>query len=320
MKNTELNTPAYNSLVRDFETEISKERKLKSEVKSKQDKESNEDLYVEQHVSSVKEFLAYMEKEDFTEIEDIDQELVDEYIYYLQTQRINTRRGGLIATGTINKQKGAIIAFWKFLELQEYKIHPIRLTLSKRDQPVPKVLSKEEIKQLYEVTDNSAIGYRDRCMLALYYGCGLRRSEGHELILQDIDFGRNRIHIRCPKNKHDRYVMLPPKVQKWIEEYVYEAREMYLPEGVHYNELFIGERGRPIHYESLRARMTALWNRIKEKYGTDKPSYGLHILRHSLGTHLYMSGMDVNKIALMLGHRSLEATQLYIHSANELKA
>ena len=113
--------------------------------------------------------------------------------------------------------------------------------------------------------------------------------------------------------------MMSPKVQQFVEEYVYQARDLYLAEGTNYERLLIGERGKPIHYETLRSRMVALWKRVKERYQTEKECSGLHTLRHTLGTHLYMAGMEVEKIALMLGHRTLESTQLYIHSANELK-
>jgi integrase/recombinase XerD len=156
-------------------------------------------------------------------------------------------------------------------------------------------------------------------MLALYYGCGLRRSEGLKLTLTDIDFGKGRLLIRIPKNKRDRYVLMSPKVQQMVEEYVYQARDLYLVEGSKHERLLIGERGTPIHTETLRSRIIILWQKVKERYFVEKDCTGLHTLRHSLGTHLYMAGMDIGKIALLLGHRTLETTQLYIHSANQLK-
>ena len=305
MKDTQLNNPQFSKLVEQFKRELEKEEKSET--------------YAYQHESNVKEFLQFLEKKDVKSIKEVTQEMAEDYVSYLE-KRINIRRGGTLSQQTINKQKGGINRFWKFLELERHNVNPIYLRYKKREQEMPDVYSQQEIQWLYSVTDDSAIGYRDRCMLALFYGCGLRRSEGMEIVLQDIDFGKGRVLIRDPKNGRDRYVMFSPKVQQMIEAYVYQARDLYLPEGAQYDNLFISERGAPIQYETAKARMTSLAKRVQNRYETERLLNGIHALRHSLGTHLHMAGMDVDKIAFMLGHRTLESTQLYIHSANDLKS
>lgn len=305
MKTTEVVSPEFKLLVKGMEQEIRKENKSEA--------------YFDENSGYIKECLSYMEQQGVTRVTDLNQELINRYIVYLEQERINIRRGGLLSTGTINKQKNVTRKFWAYLESEGYRVNPIRLKQKAYGKKETFALTHQEIQWLYSVTDTSAIGYRDRCMLALYYGCGLRRSEGIRLTVTDIDFGKARILIRKTKNGHERYVMLSPKVQLLIEDYVYQARDLYLAEGSGHERLFIGERGKPVHAETISERIEVLWRRVKEKYSAEKEVFGLRTLRHTLGTHLYMAGMSVEKIALMLGHRTLESTQIYIHSANILR-
>ncbi|MCC7302601.1 MAG: tyrosine-type recombinase/integrase [Bacteroidia bacterium] len=282
-------------------------------------KESKPAEYVYMHVSYVKEMLVFVEESTVTDVCKVDQTLMDTYLNYLQTQRRKQRGEGLLDEQTIARHKGAIRQFFKYLVLEGYKVFPIRI-YHKRKKAIglPTVLTHEEIRQLYSVCDDSAIGHRDRCSLAIFYGCGMRKSEGLRLLVSDIDFSRSRIHVRKAKNNRERYVMMSPTVQVHVEEYVYNYRDLYLPEGSTYDELFISERGLPVKPETAAKRMEALWQRVKDRYGSDK-RVGIHTLRHTLGTQLYMVGMSIEMIALMLGHVTLEATQRYIHIANHLK-
>lgn len=308
MKETPIYTPEFERLVKGFAQEL--------------DKEKDSESYAGERTSYLKEFFSYCEMRGKRKLKQIDQEFADQYFKYLETQRKNERRGGLLSEDTVNKHKGALRVFLKYCEEEEIEVNNIVIKQKKKRDRAPKaktVLSHEEIQWLYSVTDNTVFGIRDRCMLALYYGCGIRRSEGLNLELTDIDFNKGRILIRQPKNKRDRYVLMSPRVQHFVEEYVYRARDLYLSEDNSFQHLFISERGVPMHGESMDARIESLWNRVKERYPVEKPKIGLHLLRHSLGTHLYLAGMDIEKIALMLGHRCLEATQIYINLAQLLK-
>lgn len=303
MKEIKLHTPEFIQRINGFEKELTKENKSVSTV-------TENAIYI-------KEFLSFMEGKGITSIKAINQTLVDEHISHLE-QRINLKRGGILSKGTINKHKIAINNFYKYLNIEKISCNVIRTQQRQvKSQEHPTVLTHEEIEWLYSVIADNAIGCRDRAMVALYYGCGLRKSEGLKLLITDIDFARGWIHIRSPKNKRDRYVTMIPTVQRQIEEYVYSARDMYLPEHARYEQLFIGERGTPVKPETLAKRIEALWSRVKERYGSEK-NIGLHTLRHSLGTHLYMAGVEIEDIALMLGHTRLESTQLYIHISNQL--
>lgn len=274
--------------------------------------------YISERKRHLQEFLQYAEQNNIRSIQAIDQNFINQYVLFLEQERIN-RFSGLLKETTVIKHKNSIRSFWKFLEKEEIKANAIRIRhIRKSERRTPTVLTQQEIQQLYSVCDTSAIGYRDKAMLSIYYGCGMRKSEGLRLVLSDFDFSKGRVFVKKTKNNRERYVIMSPTVQKQIEEYIYNYRSFYLPELSNYDELFIGERGSPIHGETVVKRVEALWGRVKNRYGTEKQC-GIHTLRHSLGTHLYMAKMDIQMIALMLGHRTLEATQLYIHSANTLK-
>jgi integrase/recombinase XerD len=305
MLTTELQCQEFSQLAEGFKRELVKENKTES--------------LISESTSYIKEILLYMEQKGITSLKKITQTEIDVYLKYLEQERINLRYGGLLSPKTINKHIGVITRFWKYMGAENITANPIFLRQPKQQpSPDPVVLSQKEIQWLYSVTDQSAIGIRDRAMLAIYYGTGMRKSEGLRLLLTDIDFNKGMIQVRMSKTNRGRYVMMSPAVQKQVEDYVYSARDFYLSEQATHQELFISERGQPIHAESISCRIEALWDRVKDRYGSDK-HIGIHTLRHSIGTHLYMAGVEIEMVALMLGHRSLEATQLYIHLSQNLK-
>ena len=305
MKDTQLKSNGFKALIKGFEHELRKANKPEDHVVA--------------HSSYIKEFLSYVEEKEQFYISEVAQPIIDEYVLFLERERVNLRDGEPLKETTINKHKNSLRKFWKYLHSEGVKVNAIMIKQKKSTERVEStVLSHEEIEQLYSVCDDSALGYRDLAMIAIYYGCGLRRSEGHRLLLTDVDFRNSRLHIRKTKNRRERYVNLSPTVQKQIEEYVYSYRNFFLSDESTYEEFFIGERHRPITKVTLSKRIEALWLRVKDQYGSNK-RIGLHSLRHSLGTHLYMQKIDIKEIALMLGQSSLEATEIYIHLKTKLK-
>ena len=174
------------------------------------------------------------------------------------------------------------------------------------------VLTVEEVKQLYHAIDETPFGIRDRAMLAVYYGCGLRKSEGINLELSDVLFDRKLLYVRKAKNNHERYVPITTANIKAIEQYVYNARPLLIGEQSNETALFISERGRRSDRHTLYLRV----KRLVEKAGITK-DIGMHTLRHSIATHLLSAGMELENIALFLGHKSLDSTQIYTQILNE---
>ena len=260
----------------------------------------------------LQEFLHFCEQNDTHDIAAASDQLMDSYLGHLFTRR-NHRTEGALSTSHINGHLRCLHLFSEYLSRSE----GVRMTVPvrQREQDLKScspTLSVQEVKALYEATDATPYGMRDRAMLAVYYGGALRKSEGVNLDLSDVLFERKLLLVRKAKNNHERYVPLTTTALKDIEQWILGARDLMLAEGSSSEALFISERGRRISAGMMYLRLKAL----AAKAGVQK-SIGLHTLRHSIATHLLQKGMELEHIALLLGHRCLDSTQVYTHIVQE---
>jgi integrase/recombinase XerD len=260
---------------------------------------------------SVKDFLIFQEQNNKSSIRQLEATDAADFIESLKT-KTGERTGKLLSSGHINKQIQALLLFSKYT--RETGRSSIGFTLERMEQrrAKPGWLTKPEIQSLYEATTDSVLGIRDRAMLAVYYGCGLRLNEGASLELKDFLADRKILHVRKGKHYKERLV---PVAQKNFEEmrlYIDYARPQLLQE-IKTDALFIGaNKGLPMNKQSLYVRIKLLTKKakIKKKVGT-------HTLRHSIATHLLQSGMKLERIKEFLGHGNLDSTQIYTHLVNE---
>jgi len=154
--------------------------------------------------------------------------------------------------------------------------------------------------------EGDLLGIRDRAMLGVYYGCGLRRSEGINLDMDDVNLEKGILYVSRGKNYKQRFVPFTGMVKDDFYNYLKYSRPM-LAAG---NDpaFFISQRGKRMCEQAMADRLQLL----KEKALIDRPA-SLHTLRHSIATHLLQSGMSPEKIKRFLGHSSLETTQIYTH-------
>lgn len=164
----------------------------------------------------------------------------------------------------------------------------------KKSSPLPKVLSKSELKKMFDLTTN----IKHKVILQLVYGMGLRVSEIVALKITDIDAKRMMVHLRCAKGKKDRYVPLPISVLDLMREYF----RIHRPK----DYLFEGMTGESYTVRSVQAVFKSAMNRARIK----KP-IGIHGLRHSYATHLLEAGTDMAFIQKLLGHRDIKTTMIY---------
>jgi integrase/recombinase XerD len=179
-------------------------------------------------------------------------------------------------------------------------------------------LTQEEIKELYKVTygynENTnlePINARDRAMLTVFYGCGLRRNEGYHLDVSDINFDRQILHVRKGKAYKERFVPFNKTNSDYLQEYVYDARPQLIKSGKE-EALFISQRGKRMGGQTMALRLKTLQQR-SDDLGLQQKDVRLHVLRHSIATHLLQNGMSLENIGRFLGHSSLESTQIYTH-------
>jgi integrase/recombinase XerD len=154
---------------------------------------------------------------------------------------------------------------------------------------------------------------RDRAILAIFYGCGLRRNEGVNVDVGDINFDRALLHVRKGKNYKERFVPMGKSVMKHLQEYIYDHRPELL-QGSKTESLFVSLLTRRINGQTIILRIKYLKHQTENAELIEK-EIGLHTLRHSIATHLLQSGMKLESIARFLGHSTLESTQIYTHLA-----
>jgi integrase/recombinase XerD len=193
----------------------------------------------------------------------------------------------------------------------------------------PTVLTEEEISELYKATETipvklkhakprefyEMLNLRDKAMLTIFYGCGLRRNEGYHLNVCDIRLESAVVHVRKGKGYKERFVPISKKGIEHITAYLYDARPVLI-RGNKEEAFFLNHHGKRLGGQMLMLCLQSLSRRTNNNELQQK-EIGLHTLRHSIATHLLAHGMNLEKIKDFLGHSSLESTQIYTHLINE---
>ncbi len=143
------------------------------------------------------------------------------------------------------------------------------------------------------------------------YGCGLRRKEVLQLEISEIDLNKGRIHIEKSKTKHARDVPMSKAVQRNIEEYLFNVRNVMLDVNSELTSFLITERGTKMSNSTLAKVM----EKLSQKINIGK-TITCHLLRHSIATHLHRY-MTIEDVAKFLGHKTLDSTMIYTHLKTE---
>jgi integrase/recombinase XerD len=302
MKKLELNHKASKEILSQFE------RNLKTLNYSKDT--------VYNATNGIKEYLHYLQNHNL-DLKATSSKTIADYFDYLKT-RTNVRRGGGLSIAYLKKHRCSLKQFYTYLHLSGYYTTTITYPMLPRVITHPKVLSIVQIKQLFNVCDDSLQGKRDKAILALYYGCGLRRKEGVMLDVEDIDLHKSEVFVSKSKTRTQRHVPMNEGVQKLLEDYLFNAREMLLPDGSNDGALLISNRGKRMSVNTLDHVVKSLTNQTENEQIKENFT-GLHTLRHSIATHLLQAGMKLEDIALFLGHKSIDSTQIYTHLTHQIK-
>jgi len=261
------------------------------------------------------EYLHYLKSQNIKNLEEVKEEHTKAYITELKTRK-HKRRNGILSASYLNKNIGIIRSFGKFVRQVYGKTIPTEIKNYETIESQTIVLTKQEVKSLYRATKEDGLGMRDRAMLGVYYGCGLRRSEGEQLNLTDIQLEEKLLIVRKGKNNKERIVPFTEGIQNDFRVYINHGRKELLnspwSNGSNQESFFVSRKGKRVHASSLYQRFKKLANLA----GIIK-QVGLHTLRHSIATHLLQQGMELESIQYFLGHSTLESTQIYTHIAND---
>lgn len=246
--------------------------------------------------------------------DDIDLPLVRKYRLYLSRYTDPQTKRSLKRV-TQNYFMIALRAFLRYLARQDISsLSPEKVELGETDARPLKVLDDNVLRSLLEAPDtNKKDGLRDRAILETLFSTGLRVSELAGLNCDTINLDRREFSI-IGKGGKERIVFLSDSAVLWLEKYLVARKDTFKP-------LFIRFQGRvDVAENGQLMRLTSRSiERIVEKY---VKKLGLsvkatpHTLRHSFATDLLINGADIRSVQEMLGHSSIQTTQLYTHVTN----
>jgi integrase/recombinase XerD len=214
---------------------------------------------------------------------------------------------------TINRKAACLRSFYRHLRREELvdEDPTAALTPPAKSRKLPRVLAYAEVKRLLESVDGGdPIALRDRALLEVMYGCGLRASEAVGLEVNDVDLRRGFVRPHGKGNK-ERTVPLGREAAASIKRYLRAGRPELVGSRAR-SKLFVNFRGGSL----TRQGLYKIIRRHAKEVGLDG-QMSPHTLRHSFATHLLSGGCDLRSVQEMLGHSDVATTQLYTHLSGE---
>lgn len=248
-----------------------------------------------------KEFLYRQEQQELYDLNQITSEDITDHHEYLQ-QRPNLRRPGSLSPMMISHHIYALKLFFNWLqELRLIETNPMSaLHFERPVSEIRTILTREEITSLYEACET----LKERAILHMFYGCGLRRNEGVKLNISDVHFRQKMLYVREGKGGKTRAVPMTEKVSEELKAYRYQERKGRPQELA----LITNNWGTRMQGNQCNSKLKELINRT-----SINKDISLHSLRHSIATHLLESGLSVEYVRDFLGHTHIDSTERYTH-------
>lgn len=244
-------------------------------------------------------FLDFLAAEGVTDWSQVDVARARRYLVRLATSR---------SRATVARRLSALRTLFRFLvRTGRVPANPFRgLRAPRRGRRLPNYLSPAQVRGLLEAPDTATpLGLRDRALLELLYGSGLRLGEALALRAEDVRSGRE---VRVVgKGNRERVVLLTQAARSALDAYLEHGRPQLAKPGV--EALFVNHRGGPL---SARGVQRVVARYVRASMGAVRATP--HTLRHTFATHLLDGGADLRSVQELLGHRSLQTTQVYTHT------
>lgn len=212
---------------------------------------------------------------------------------------------------SINRKISALQTFFKFLRRQgKVEKNPLQKVVTpKIGKRLPVYVQEPAIDRLFNSVNfrDDLEGCRDRLILQLLYGTGMRRAELIGLKLGDIDQVKLQLKVLGKGNK-ERIIPFGPEIKLTLQAYLPQRQEV----AAGHDRLLVTKRGLPLYPKGVHL--------VVEKYlglVTSLEKKSPHVLRHTFATHLANRGAELNAIKDLLGHANLSATQVYTHNSIE---
>lgn len=238
------------------------------------------------------------------EIEPIDILAYYEYIKNRPVKRIRKASAGTLSESSINHHIYTLKVFFNYqMEIGKIIINPMSLLSFPRPRTKPReILTQKEIKKVFE----ACITYRERAVLCLCYGLGLRRSEAIKIDVVDINFKTSLAYVREGKGKKRRVIPMNQTVSTYLKMYLESERK-----SVETKAFITSKAGLRTTGGNLNKTLKNIIDRTEIT-----KTITLHGLRHSIATHLLQNGLSIEYVRDFLGHKHLETTQIYTRVKN----
>lgn len=257
---------------------------------------------VSAYASDLEQFGTFLTQEH-TEIDKVEYQQIRLWVISLVEDDLHP--------SSVNRKMASLRSFYKFLlKRQLISQDPCqRLQALKTPKRLPEFVQEKDITQLFDHHDfgTDFYGLRDRLILELLYGTGMRRAELLGLTDQSINFNKKQLKVLGKRNK-ERVIPVTDIVCLLIKEYI-ETKKSHFEE-LSTSALILTDKGGSA-YPNLVYRTVVKY--LGNVVSLEKKSP--HVLRHTYATHLLNNGADLNAVKDLLGHSSLAATQVYTHNS-----
>ncbi len=254
----------------------------------------------------INEFMNYLKDKEIN-YTDVNYEFIKEYLVFMYNKKYKRN--------TIARKLSSLRSFYKYLFNNNIiKTNPFKYVKTpKKEKMLPKYLSVVDLETIFNVPNlNFNLGQRDRLILEILYATGIRVGELVEIKVSDIDFFNKEIKVNGKGNKQ-RIVEFGDYCFEYINLFLNDGREKILKKHNKTSSyLIINDHGDKITTRGVEL----LIDKIIKKAAL-KRKVTPHMLRHTFATHLLNEGCDILTVKELLGHESLESTQIYTHVSNE---
>lgn len=258
---------------------------------------------IESYYRELEKYYQYLNKNKIY-LKSIKTDNIKDYLKHLKKTELTEK--------SIAHSISVIRSFYKFLLIEKFiTFNPsIEIELPKISKTLPHVLSEDEIFKLLDINLKDKFAYRNKAMLELMYGTGLRVSELVNLKIMDVDL-ENCIVRTMGKGSKERIIPLGDYTIIALLEYINNYRDLLIKKENN-DYLFLNNHGKKMTRQGFFKIIKAL---AKEQQ--IDTTFSPHTLRHSFATHLLNGGADLRSIQEMLGHSNISTTQIYTHISNK---
>ena len=246
-------------------------------------------------------FFSFLGKQNIDSLDEVTKNTLRDYLWQLMEQGF--------ARSSIARKLSAVRSLYRYLQREEFiSTSPAAIISSpKLDRRLPSFLGQEEATALVEAPDTAtSTGLRDRALLELLYASGLRVSELAGLNIDNINRETREIRV-WGKGFKERMVLMGKPAANALMEYIEKGRPL-LMQNENTNAVFLNHNGGRLTVRSIQS----IVHNYADNTGLDKRVHP-HMVRHTFATHLLNGGADLRVVQELLGHASLNSTQIYTH-------